>query len=224
METSVVSEVNGIGMPAEAEAMAVLLDQFSLLFAYPDAEFHQSLIDGGYLGLLHRNLEVLGITPLLDKNVVAMGTAISEMVCRPYEQWQADYIALFDVNAMQAPLHPYARLYADGQSDPVRVQQDLNALYAAYGVQRREGSEQPDHLAVQLEFMAYLFAQLSLSVDGECDYSYVFVEEGITRNRQALRWITRFSEHLRTRQEGLLYANAIQLLDHLLEKWGDQLD
>ena len=75
---------------------------------------------------------------------------------------EIEYVRLF-LHGQGATSHPYESFYRTGQLMDAECLSGLDALYTAAGVQPRKGSVLPDHLAVELEFLALLLRALSTS-------------------------------------------------------------
>lgn len=126
-----------------------LLKILSRAFSYPEAELYGAMGDGGLLSLLK---EAAG---KLDLSGLEQGIA-QTLKTRTHEQLCTEYIALFDINAERPPLHLYGGLYGN---DRVKTLQRLMKLYQQHGLELAQGSEEADHLTVQLEFLAFLLDQ-----------------------------------------------------------------
>ena len=89
---------------------------------------------------------------LLSAGVAAEGTAAEGGEPFPLRRLQAEYVRLF-INALpEVPCPPYGSFYLEGMlmgQNTVR----LRKLYARYGL---EPLEAPDHVAVEMEFLAFL--------------------------------------------------------------------
>jgi TorA maturation chaperone TorD len=68
---------------------------------------------------------------------------------------EIEYVRLF-LHGQGATAHPYESFYRTGQLMDAECLGGLDALYAAAGVQPRKDSVLPDHLGVELEFLALL--------------------------------------------------------------------
>lgn len=112
------------------------------LFAFPTREIHEALRSG--------TLEIGDD----DGNVIGVPAT--------YEEYEAEYIRLFEI----APKRPPCPLYEGywrgrDQTERRELMAELMRFYRFFGLSLGESvREMPDHLAVELEFMALL-------VDGE---------------------------------------------------------
>ena len=176
---------------AHNEAIAWLHDTFSIAFTYPSPELIASLGNGSFVREIRQCISSLTnhdpITRALqafEKELELLPPGLAS------EQLESDYLALFELNKEQPPLHLYAHLYSDDNPNPVAVYQRLIDTYQSAGVEPRdgEGVEKPDHLSVQLEFQAYLYRLLVQSLHDETDQTTERIEAAIN-SHMSLRFV-----------------------------------
>jgi len=177
---------------AHNEAIAWLHDTFSIAFTYPGPELIASLGDGSFISEIGHCIGSLNNPGPLSTALKAFEKELDSFP-RDYsgEQLESDYLALFELNKEQPPLHLNAHLYSDGNPNPVTVYQRLIETYRSAGIEPREGEgvENPDHLAVQLEFQAYLYRLLAGSLHGETDQTTEQIQGAIHSFRKELAWV-----------------------------------
>ncbi len=98
----------------------------------------------------------------------ALGELLDTLDARPGRELEEEYIELFDRGVADNPLHAtgFARERAFGMAERLA---DVGAFYRAFGV-ASTGGERLDHVAVELEFYAWMVAKeefLAAAVDPE---------------------------------------------------------
>ena len=134
----------------DATKKSLWLDFLSRAFSYPDQRLLKWLEQEGIPFL---RAEIDGPAPLVGvllREVQQMAATAAQ------ERIESDYIALFELNPEQPPVRMYGGLYRN-EGERLPLLQRLSALYREYGLELAEGSEQPDHLTVELEFLALLY-------------------------------------------------------------------
>ncbi len=92
-----------------------------------------------------------------------------DFVSEDLTELQAEYVRLF-INALpEVPCPPYGSFYLEGTLMGQSTV-DMNKLYLSHGF---EPVEMADHVAVELEFLAYL-ARLSVEDSGRDDFELLF--------------------------------------------------
>lgn len=135
----------------------------SVLASYPSSEA---------LDRLERALEGLTSAERSD----ALGEALEALDARPDRELEGEYVELFDRGVADNPLHAtgYARERAFGMAERLA---DVGAFYRAFGV-ASTGSERLDHVAVELEFYAWMVAKESLLAASGDTEGHSIVAEG----------------------------------------------
>jgi TorA maturation chaperone TorD len=142
-------------------AWSTLFDALSAGFTYPGRALVDALYSGDFIAVIHEAITALPCRDSLPTTCQALesGIAVIRLDGR-LADLESDYIALFDSNHERPPAHPYAHLYIE--TDHISLLRRLQTLYHDAGIRLKagEGADQPDHLAVQLEFTAWLHQQL----------------------------------------------------------------
>lgn len=206
------------------EARAFIFDLMSVSFAYPTRELYESLINGEYVHELRQKMARLPQGDrrnnrhanrhfaLLDKLAAYPDTTQID----DYNIFEAEYIALFEHSSELTPLHLNAHLYSDGEPQPVPVFQRLSTQYRDFDIEMNSdrATEQPDHLIVQLEFLAYLHKLLLQEKDKR---SLQKVCSGITDFCVELQWVKVWATQLQNRPLNDFYHPLAQLLVFMLD-------
>ncbi len=196
------------------EASTFIYDLVSVSFAYPTVEMHQSLLDGQYFVELAARIQLLPASMRYDDCMEQLD-ACSETVAANYEDFEAEYIALFEYHKEPDALHLNAHLYSDDEPQPVPVYQRLLAVYRDFELEMNadQYTEQPDHLSIQLEFFAYLFRLLLNDNDARAQQK---IETAIAEFCFELEWVKNWAAHLQKRPRHAFYHPLAQLLLLLL--------
>ncbi len=202
-----------------SEASAALYDLLALGFSYPRQELYRALTSGDFSADAAANIALLGNpAPLHDalEQLVAGIRVVADTY--PCDKLESQYLELFELNRNQAPLHMNAHLYAPGQADPVTVYRQLQGMYCAFGLELKADPrvEAPDHLTLQLEFLAYLYRLLGSMLKTREQDAADRVREGIETFLGELVWIYRFVALLQDRSAHPFYVPLAGLLQALL--------
>lgn len=202
------------------EALAVLYDLFSLGFAYPSVELRAELEDGGFVQQLRRCTEALACPASIADTVEQLQQRLQAQSDEQLSNHlESDYIGLFELSKELAPLHLYAHLYVEGSPNPVILYRHLLAIYRESGIELKqgEGAEQPDHLTVMLEFLAYLYRLRAQAQEGENGYSTARLEEACRAFHKELAWVRVWLDAMEKRDPHPLYTGLGRLLWQVLE-------
>jgi len=139
--------------------------------------------------------------------------ALAQDFARPQEELEAEYARLF-VGPGRPVAHPYESVYREG-----RVMGDctlaVRQSYAAEGL-APEGHSLPDHVAVELEFMAYLAqreAEARERGDEEGALAYLRQQEAFLSEHLS-RWLPRFCQRVLAGEAHPFYADLAQRTWH----------
>lgn len=179
-------------------------------FSFPDAPFHLSLQREEFLREL---LEIDGDLPYSlplpeHPELGAEGAAV------PYQDFQAEYIRLFDVGVAKPPCPLYGGLYLGGRK---KVMEELVRFYDYFGLHRSQpSSELPDHITVELEFMHFLtFKEVDALHRGRDRTSYVLAQRDFL-DRHLARWLPRARKTLEQHEALPFFAGLFALTDVFL--------
>ncbi len=207
----------------ESAALAALFDLVSMGFAYPSQDLYRALTDGRYTEAAESNVALLGnpapLVEVLKPLAAGLNTLADDCTHRRLE---TEYIALFEHGRDEAPLHLNAHLYMEGMPDPVPVYRDLQKIYCEFAVElnTEKATESPDHLAVELEFVAYLFDLLQLTLGGERKDSVERIQHGLTAFFDELDWVGNFVDALEQRSVHPFYLPLGNFLCTLIKVSG----
>jgi TorA maturation chaperone TorD len=135
----------------------------------------------------------------------------------PREEWTAEYDRVFGlVPSREWP--PYETEYHSTTEPFFRSQQlaDVAGFYRAFGLEpSHRAPERPDHIAMELEFMAFLLAKKRLAENAEQVIVCTEAEAAFFRDHLAW-WAPSFATGLRRKGAGGQYASVAQVLAALL--------
>lgn len=185
-------------------------------FTYPDADWVATLLDGQWPYALASVLEPLGIPTSRVWRAVAALPAGKEAALQAL---QVEYTYLF-INAVpHVPASPYASAYA-GQG--LLMGEPAEAALVAY---RQAGltladdyRDLPDHLAAELEFLAWLGEQaLAAQEDGDEELAQVRLSQQQAFLEQQLRpWLANFCRRVEEAARLPFYRELAHLVEPLL--------
>jgi len=143
-------------LPGPADPRALLYLGYARVLGFPDAPLAAEIHSGAVadeVAALHR---AAGVTPPGEGSLHDVRGGL-----------EPDYIAAFEVGVPEPPVPLYESAYrADDKASRRGVLEDLVRFYEFFDLDLGEApSEAPDHLTVELEFMAAL-AQLEALADG----------------------------------------------------------
>jgi TorA maturation chaperone TorD len=207
----------------ESAALAALFDLVSMGFAYPGQDLYRALIDGRYIEAVESNVALLGNPPELVMALQALAAGLKGLAedCS-HRQLETEYNALFELNRDEVPLHLNAHLYMEGRPDPVPIYRRLQQIYREFALElnTEKAAESPDHLAVELEFVAYLYDLLQLTLCGEREDSVERIRQGLAVFFRELDWVGNFIDALEKRSGHPFYLPLGNLLRTLIRQYG----
>lgn len=121
----------------------------------------------------------------------ALEGALIELARIPLEQMQAEYTRLFINGFPTTPCLPYESRYCKSET----VWEEVVVFYRRWGLTSKR--EQPDHIAVELEFLHVLLSALETATDEE-ERSEVQVAVEAFWSKHLGRWAERFAHDLIT--------------------------
>jgi TorA maturation chaperone TorD len=203
----------------ESAAFAVLFDLVSMGFAYPGQDLYRALTDGRYIEAAESNVVLLGDPPPLVEALQSLAAGLKTVASDySHRQLETEYNALFELSRDEAPLHLNAHLYMEGQTAPAAVYWRLQKIYREFALElnAEEATESPDHLAVELEFVAYLYDLLQLTLSGEREDSVERIQRGLAAFFDELDWVDSFIDALQQRPGHPFYQPLGNLLRALI--------
>lgn len=158
----------------------------AVAFRYPRPDLHEAIRNGGFAADLARELDALGLGDLPEG--ADLEKASMEMP-ESYEAYENAFIKAFDLADAKRGPSPYEASYSIGHLADVVLAVKQHYLESGLDV----GSEErPDHVAVELEFLAHLASRASGPEDTE---SFRENEERFLALHLA-HWMPAFSERL----------------------------
>jgi len=134
-----------VGTSDDATAEFSLVEFFRFGLAYPQADQFEAFVKPSFLdGLRELWAELLGSEPWPGVECPAT-----------LDDLRADYIALFDAG-VPGPACPLLESHYLKNTRPPSVLLENKLFYSHFGFEHQSGKEAPDHLLVQLEFVAAL--------------------------------------------------------------------
>ena len=212
-----------------AAATAVAYRFLAEAFRYPYNARLQSL--GELLGAVREGLEELaGKAGEAAARFERLARAVRQARALPPDAVMAEYTGLFISNHPQAPCRPIESVYTEGLLVG-EATEDAAAQYLRFGLQANE--EQPDHLAAELEFVAWLAARElqagerrggKRSLGGSAEENrtpgdYAAARDSF-RRRHLANWVPRLARDVEQAATLSLYREAADLLVWMVEGAG----
>ncbi len=153
---------------------------------------------------------------VLDRLTTSLASATAEELARCYA-------ATFDAaGGLRCPPNETAHTADTPQHAMVRNFElaDIAGFYRAFGVEVEPGSERPDHIAVELEFMHLLAVKERVAEQsgGQAEQAEICREAQRAFLKDHLsRWSGRLRERLAATAEGPFYMAAGELLERFVE-------
>lgn len=141
-------------MPALSCVFAVL----SEVFLEPEADVKVRLS------------EILARCPSYCASLKGLEAALAGMEkhCGPSQSQAVEFVRLFLHGSGNATVHPYESVYTHGRLMAPECMEDLRALHEAADIRPRTGvSLPPDHLGLELEFLAFVLVRATESEASE---------------------------------------------------------
>jgi len=197
--------------PGIAAGRSALYSFFAKALAYPTMDLYQSMADGE-LVKIHRELASQASLDLPGLELVSEGLP-------SWEDFQAEYIALFDLGTKgpPCPLYEGAVRHDRGRKS---VMEDLLRFYGHFDVKMSERiRELPDQLSAELEFMHYLaFLEAEvIASSGEADPGDPQRAERDFLDRHLLGWVPELARMAADKGAPPVYCS---LLDALVQYIG----
>ena len=168
-------------------------------FRYPSRDMFKALRAGTYQSEVR---ECLQQVPHLSALAAASDLDTGPLpVVRdlPYEDFESQYVASFEVGGPEPPCPPYEGIYRGGERTQFMLR--VSSFYKHFGLamNREEGrSEVPDHISAELEFMHFLtFKETQALEEGTEDLlqGYRLAQKDFLQ-QQLSQWLPAFVEKL----------------------------
>lgn len=188
----------------------------ALGFAYPCVEFLEQVRSGSYLHELKGNVQALSAPPELAESLSKMYEALSE-VTDTIGVLEGEYTRLFARTVASPPNESsYGDMPTFGRA---REMADVASFYAAFGFEVSPRiKELPDHVGMELEFMAVLWAKEAYAQEMGWQERAAICQEarGKFLQQHLGRWFPTFSEKVRTSARLTFYPALTALAQSLL--------
>jgi len=139
-----------------------------------------------------------------------LGDAFTELALVPLEHIQAEYTNLFMNGFPTTPCPPYESHYCKSET----VWEEVVVFYRRWGLTSKR--EQPEHIAVELEFMHVLLSALETATDEE-ERSEVQVAVEAFGSKHLGRWAERFARDLVTHARLAFYRILGEVLAEFVQ-------
>lgn len=199
-------EITGSEQSAGA-ARSSLYHLLSQSCLFPGLEFHAAVLDGSLRDALLAELGALPFEVPVDAQALVAAPA-------EYQEFQSEFIRLFEVGVGSPPCPLYGGLYMGGRR---KVMEECTRFYNYFGLSSGGTSrELPDHLSVELEFMHYLAFQevAALQQGGDADSFRLAQRDFLAR--QLAPWTPRLVERLRAVEAPPFYLALGELIASFL--------
>ncbi len=191
-----------------------------MAFSYPNQDLFTALSEGHFIQNIKEAIAELtdGSTLIFPCNALAKGVADVMEISTPVDL-ESDYVGLFKLNKQDPPLHLVGHLYMDGEHNLISMRKRLQEQYQSFGMEskRNEGSVQPDHLTVELEFMAYLYNEFAGAAEGKTKWPIEKIRDGILSFQNEMAWVPEFVEALAQRSNHPFYVPLGRFLMAMLQ-------
>jgi len=181
-------------------------------FKYPDRAFREALARGAYQDELLEALDVVKGGDAWAEALSQLQKALRQATAGP-AALEGEHTYLFARNVATSP---YASSY-DG--DRIRGISELASFYAAFGFRVAEGSELPDHVGAELEFLGVLHAKESYAREqGWAEQAEICLEARKKFVSEHLNgWLPAFAQRLREQARHPFYPALATAASRLVE-------
>lgn len=129
----------------ETAARSRLYQLLMMAFSFPDDEFFEAIRDGSFAAAIQDACAALPYELAVQGLHTAEGS---------YDEFESEYIRLFDVGAAGPPCPLYGGTYI---GDRMKVMEDAVRFYNYFQLRMSpQMHELPDHVTTELEFLHYL--------------------------------------------------------------------
>lgn len=169
----------------ETTARSGVYQTLSKMFVAPDAEAHQLAIEGKWPEKLREAAELLAYD--FDFGEVSLDQDVSA------EDFQAEYIRLFEVGSGEGPPAPIVG-GAYGGADRRKQMEEVARFFEYFGLTTTpDDPRPPDHLATECEFMQYLAFKEAAAASPRLGSSFRRAQDDFLE-RQFSGWLQEFAK------------------------------
>jgi len=181
-------------------------------FSFPQVTFHQAVRAGQFREELLEMSAGLPYQLALDESS-GLGPAGTPAT---YEEFQAEYIRLFDVGVGRPPCPLYGGVHMGGRK---KALEETLRFYDYFHLHRSQpSSELPDHITVELEFMHFLaFREVAALHDGGDRTSYLRAQRDFLE-RHLARWVPRACRSLERQHPQPFFLALMSLTEEFLTR------
>lgn len=171
----------------EITARSGVYQTLGRMFVAPDADAHKAAVDGVWPERLTIAATLLGYD--FDFGEASLDASVSA------EDYQAEYIRLFEVGTGDGPPAPIVG-GAYGGGDRPKQMEEVARFFEYFGLTTTSDDPRPpDHLATELEFMQYLAFKEAASPSPRLGASYHRAQEDFLA-RQMVDWMEEFASRI----------------------------
>jgi DMSO reductase family type II enzyme chaperone len=183
-----------------AASRSRLYQLLALAFTFPDEDFFEAVQDGSFAAAIADTLRALPYDLARAATLDLAATGAS------YNDFESEYIRLFDVGAAGPPCPLYGGEYI---GDRMKVMEDATRFYNFFGLRLApQIRELPDHITTELEFLHYLtFREVEACQHG-LDASPLVRAERDFLARHLCKWLPKLAQRL-TKQTTLPFFPAL---------------
>lgn len=184
---------------------------FARSLSYPKREFYELLASEETQAWLRDLLSDLPFTVTIDGDL---------RFASPWEEIEPEYIDNFDI----VPLCPLYEGLTRTDQTRQEVLIELLRLYEHFGVELREEQRDfPDHLCVEIEFMAYLAQAESQATESWRQLQALRLAQRDFLERHLLVWVPILNQKVASSTGEPFYVKAVKGLDDFLRKHHEYL-
>lgn len=197
--------------------LSIFLKTFSVAFSYPTSSLFDAMQNGDLVHVLREEAELLSNSDELLTLITEVENGINSILDNGLQSLESDYIALFEANREHGPVHMYAHLYNNNQEEYISIMKRLQSFYQQFGLSIKQGGEgdHPDHLVIQLEFMAYLLQRLD-ETDAEDQEQLKTLQSCVQEFSQEFAWVPNFATAIEQHPTHPFYSNLVRLMNKVI--------
>ena len=171
-----------------AASRSRLYQLLAIAFSFPDEALYEAVCDGSFAST------VAQVSLRLPYDIASAATLELGAGGGSYDEFQSEYIRLFDVGAAGPPCPLYGGEYI---GDRMKVMEDATRFYNFFQLRLSpELRELPDHVTTELEFVHYLtFREAEVRQHGGDPNSLLRAERDFLA-RHLCKWVPRLQAKL----------------------------